>query len=274
MSSQQIHSATRSILAVTTSTNNSPALEERAQSIARELSAVYAPRQRGPISAVFDETLAERIVVVEHDRLSLHDASGFEYRYHPNLALVRGLNFLRGQGDTFLRAADLSEGETVLDCTLGFGTEALLSALAVGQNGEVVGLESVPELALLTREGLQRFRLLQKPLEEAMRRVAVVTADYRDYLPRAASNSVDLVYFDPFFGEPVSGSEHTILPLARFGNQSPLDARSLLEARRVARRIVMVKQSRNADLSAIAGAEGHIAGARRGHVAYLILPPF
>jgi hypothetical protein len=274
MSSRQVYSSTSYLLAVTTSTNKSPELEERAQSIARELNGLYAPRSGGPLAPLFAETLAERIIVVEQGKLSLHDQSGAEYRYHPNLALVRGLNYLRGQGDTYLRAAELSEGETVLDCTLGFGTEALLAALVVGANGEVIGLESVPELALLSREGMRQFRLVQKPLAEAMRRVGVVTADYRDYLPRAASHSADLVYFDPFFGEPVSGSEHTILPLARFGNRSPLDSRSVMEARRVARRRVLIKQPRNMDLSEIAGDEGTLIGARRGHVSYLALPPF
>ena len=39
---------------------------------------------------------AERLLIAEHRRLLLRDVGGAEYFFHPNLALVRGLNILRG----------------------------------------------------------------------------------------------------------------------------------------------------------------------------------
>lgn len=220
------------------------------------------------------ESHADRLLIVENDALCLRDSSA-EYRYHPNMFLVRGLNHMRGNRDLFVEAAALSPGASVLDCTAGFACDAALAALVVGETGMVAALESVPELATLTREGLQRFPLLQKPLRAAMRRVAIVAADYRDYLPRAANRSFDVVAFDPFFEDRLPGSEHTMNPLARFGNLAPLDISSVIEAQRAARRRVLIKHPKSYELpDEIASARVDLVTTRRGGIAYSILPAF
>ncbi len=220
------------------------------------------------------DTGAQRLLVVETNELCLRDAH-LEYRFHPNMLLVRGLNVLRGTRDLFVEAAELKPGDSVLDCTAGFGCEAGLAALAVGETGTVVALESVPELAVVTREGMQSFPLLQKPLRDALRRVVICAADYRDYLPRAANNSFDVVSFDPFFTDPLPGSEHNVNPLARFGNLTPLHIPSVIEAQRVARRRVLIKHPRDhmlpEEIEAVKISE---LTTRKGAVAYTILPAF
>ena len=249
--------------------------EEKAGRLAVELNAPYAPRARRSLNRLIAEVGAERLLVVETHQLCLRDNTGSEYRFHPNMFLVRGLNVLRGARDLFIEAAELGPGDSVLDCTVGFGCEASLGALVVGETGNVVALESVPELALVTREGMQCFPLIQKPLRAAMQRVAVCAADYKDYLPRAANGSFDIVSFDPFFPDPLRGSEHNINPLAHFGDLAPLDIPPVIEARRVARRRVVIKHPRNYELSEeIAGARSGVVSARRGGIAYTILPAF
>ncbi len=236
-------------LAVTTAARPDPILEAQGRAYAAELSAPFFPRFGLSVADVFRQSGAARLLVTGADHLRLHDgASGTEYFFHPNLFQVRAANVLRGGPDHFLEATQLAPGDSILDCTLGFASEASLAALRVGGAGRVVGLESVPELALVTRAGTQSFTLRSDPLTAALRRVEVVTADSADYLPRCADGSVDVVYFDPFFEHRLSGSEVSVSPLFVFGNPAPLRADTVREARRVARRRVVIKHPRDEPL--------------------------
>ena len=236
-------------LAVTTSVHPPPALEAQAQEYAAKLQAPYVSRAGLPVPGVLAASDAERLLIAGLDHLRLRDrATGAEYFFHPNLFGVRAYNLEHGGRDHFLEAVQVGPGDSLLDCTLGFACEAGLAALAVGETGCVAGLESVPELALVTRAGTQTFTLHSAALTSALRRVQVVTADARDYLPQCADNSVDVVYFDPFFEHRLSGSEVSVSPLFVFGNPAPLDAAAVDHARRVARRRVVIKHPRDEPL--------------------------
>lgn len=258
-------------LIVTTTKTLSPALEERARRIAEELHTVYRPRRDDNLATI--TAGAARVIVLGSDQVHLRDPeAGREYTFHPNMVSVRAFNRQRGARDLFLEAMALEAGNDVLDCTLGFGAEATLAALEVGKSGQVTGLESVPELAAVTREGLRTFPMPPRQILEAMRRVKVVTADYREFLPRCTDGSYDVVYFDPFFAERLPGSEPSVSPLAYFGNAEPLDAGSMQEAQRVARRRVVVKHPRYAPLpDSIASLIARTVTARRSRLAFSII---
>jgi len=238
-------------LAVTTSVRPNAALEAEARAVSAELAAPFAPRGNKSLAEVFTETSADRLLIVAEGRLRLRDRdTGTEYFYHPNLFLTRGSQVLENGPDTdpFLRATGLTPGGSLLDCTLGFASEAALASLAVGEAGRVVGVESVPALACVTRRGAAAFPLQNKILEAALRRVEVRTGDSRAFLAECADGAFDVVYFDPFFPERVPGSEASMSPLFVFGNPAPLDAAAVLEAQRVARRRVVIKHPRHAPL--------------------------
>lgn len=260
---------------VSTATKPSPELEGRARALAGELGCPYAPRRNVTVAQVGRDVGASRLLLVENDRLRLKDtATGTEFFFHPNLGLVRGLNIVRGERDLFAEATGLGPGDGLLDCTLGFASEATLGAYLVGESGRVVGLESVPELAAVTRDGLARFPLPTDVLRAAMRRVHIVTADYRDYLARCEPGAFDVVYFDPFFGERLSGSENSVSPLFHFGNPAPLDASSVRLARRVARRRVVIKRPKHEALPDGLGADvSATVTARKNRVQYDVLMP-
>ncbi len=235
-------------LVVTTAANDNAAIEDEAQKLSHELNGVYVRRSGRSIKSILTTAAADRLLIVRRDRYSLHDLSGNEYQFHPNLVIVRAMNYKKTGSDHFLEAADLREGDKVIDCTVGFATEALLASLQVGETGEVVGLESVPELAVVTREGTRKYTLIQKGLEAALRRIVVLNWDYREYLARCLTSSADVVYFDPFFDETLEKSAQSIGALAAFGNRAPLDSRSILEAQRVARRSVIIKHPKSCRL--------------------------
>ncbi len=242
---------TSATLAITTSVRPSAALEAEALAVAEELNAPFASRGDKSLAEVFADASADRLLIVAEGRLRLRDReTGTEYFYHPNLFLTRGSQVLEQGLDTdpFLRATGLTPGGSLLDCTLGFASEAALAALVVGDLGRVVGVESVPALACVTRRGVQSFLLQNKKLEAALRRVEVQTGDSGAFLALCADGAFDVVYFDPFFPERLPGSEASMSPLFVFGNPAPLDTAAVWEAQRVARRRVVIKHPRHAPL--------------------------
>ncbi len=262
-------------LVVTTSVAATQKLIDEARMTAVTLGTIYEDRAGRSIESFFDNGPVQRALVIQNDRYTLYSSNGAMYQYHPNMAIVRALNHRKTASEYYLIAAAFKPGDRVIDCTLGFGTEALLAAQAVGSEGEVIGLESVPELALLTRDGMRRYRLLQKDLQDAMRRVVVLNNDYRAYLRQTQTHSADIIYFDPFFEETLAGSATTVDSLAAFGNRAPLDIRAIMDARRIARRSVIVKHPKwmalPKDISC--QVKDEVCG-RKSSITFAVIPPF
>jgi len=256
---------------ITTSVGHRENLVAAAQSISEELDAPYYPRLHKGLPWLFTTTGAERAVVVESSGLALIHRNGPVYRYHPNLGLIRLLNMLRGQRDLFADSVELNPGESILDCTVGFGCEAILASLIVGETGRVVGLESTPELALVTRRGLKTRVMTQDRLNSPMRRIEIVCADYRNYLNSIKRDEFDVIYFDPFFHERIDGSEINIDPLMTFGNSAPLDVDSVVKAIDLAKKRVVVKHPRNHALPGnLESLRSDIIFRRHGPIAYSV----
>lgn len=264
-----------STVVVTTAVKPSPDLEDHARALAAELGVLYAPRRNVTVAQVARETETPRLLIVEHDRLLLRDTdAGVEYFFHPNLGLTRGRNLIRGDRELFAEATALQPGERLLDCTLGFASEAMLGAYLVGEAGRVVGLESVPELAVVTRDGLARLSLPVPELQAALRRIQVVTADHADYLAQCEPGAFDVIAFDPFFGDRLAGSENSVSPLFRFGNPAPLAAAAVHRARQIARRRVVIKRPKHEELpDDLAADVSATVTTRKNRVQYDILQP-
>ena len=262
----------RSDLAVTTSLRPEPALWTHARALANELNCVVVPRENYGVPKLWQQhPQIERFLIVQTGRLLLLHRSGAELFYHPNMAFLRLGNLLRGFPDFLLEAADLHPGDSVLDATLGYAAEAILCAHAVGDTGEVHGIEAAPELGILVREGLQSVVTHTLLLNVAMRRVQVVHLGHHlDFLRACPDNRYDVVCFDPFFEEVLHLSERSMQPLRDFGNTSPLLPEAIHEALRVARRRVVVKSPRRAEeLTALGITE--FFGSRSGKTGYGIL---
>lgn len=215
---------------------------------------------------------AGRALVVQTNRLLLATRDGQELFYHPNMAFLRLGNLLRDGRDLLIAAAELQPGESVLDATLGFASEAILCAHVLGESGEVHGIEAVPELGIVVREGLKTVVTEQRLLNEAMRRVRVVhLGDHLDFLRACPAARYDVVCFDPFFGELMPGST-PLGPLRAFGHHAPLLREAITEARRVARRRVLVKTEKWSSLLADLGITERVAS-RSGKVMYGVARP-
>ncbi len=225
-------------------TSREPSEERLAQA------AIWAERLRAPLIPREGRSLADLaathgvpgVLVVGGNRVTYHEPDrDLVYFFHPGMARRRIRNCDSGRGDPMVTAMGLRPGDSVLDCTLGRGTDATLAAHVVGPAGRVVGLEKVPVLAWLTIEGLRTYEIEDPATREAMRRVEARCADYRDFLPAQPDGAFDVVYFDPLFDRMVDGAT-SMIPLRQLASHEPVTAEAIAEARRVARRCVVVKQ--------------------------------
>lgn len=166
---------------------------------------------------------------------------------HGSLAFTPGMAALRvkrlgtkvGGDDTLIRLCELKPGDSVLDGTLGLGADALVCARVVGPQGRVIGVEASLPLYALASEGLKRA----PPFEES----AVIETRYGTalgVLQTLETRSLDCVIFDPMFDLPKKSTAAFEL-LRRHALHEPLDAQTLAEARRVAKRWVVVKGGRD-----------------------------
>ena len=242
-----------------------------AQDIAIELGAPYVARGRCGLDKLFPQFPdAQTAFVVKRDALTLVHRDGIELFYHPSIAFLRLANLLRGQRDLLLDALQLREGERVLDATLGYAAEAILCAHALGKTAIVHGIEAVPELGILIREGLRTVETNTPLLNAAMRRVQLVhIGTHLEYLRRCETGSYDVVCFDPFFEQHLASSQ-AMEPLRQFGDRSPLTLEAVTEAQRVAKRLVCIKAARSQDNLDRFGAVRRVES-RSGKVVYGLL---
>lgn len=228
---------------VTTPLRPSPEEEAAGLAAAGRYGLPFVARGGRALSRVIAAAGVDGALVLSATR-SVLSAGGAEHAWSPGMGFLRMKRHLdaRARGrppaphdrDPFLEAADVRPGDRILDCTAGLGADALVASAAAGPSGGVVGLESAAALAAWTGEGLRRLGA------EPARRVEIVHADHAAWLATAPARSFDVVVFDPMFrharAEP-SGFD----VVRRLADPRPLAAEALSEARRVARRWVVVK---------------------------------
>ena len=162
---------------------------------------------------------------------------GRAFRASVGMGLLRLVRARQGEVDPLVRAAELHAGDEVLDATLGLAGDALIAAHATGTR--VIGLEASPVLAAFVTAGLRRLLV---PGRAAAGRIEVRCVDHRAALREMPDRSVDVVLFDPMFR--TAGESGALFDLVRkLAEHAPLAPETLREARRVARRGVLVKDA-------------------------------
>jgi len=229
---------------VTTSQKVNDLLIARARNVAAELSVPFVERDGRSIESLYRVWNEEQILVVTSESIKWH-VKGTDHPlfFHPGLSVVRIKRLMRGDNDIMIRTCQLMPGGSFLDCTLGLAADAIVASFAVGEKGKVVGLESEPMLAYLVAEGLQRIQLFPQ-LDQAARRISVSTGDHLQKLSHMSDNSFDVVYFDPMFRHGIEPSS-SLQSLRQFANRAPLTLESIEEARRVAKRRVVLKEQKD-----------------------------
>ncbi|MBT2575379.1 class I SAM-dependent methyltransferase [Bacillus sp. ISL-51] len=223
---------------ITTSYRPSDDTIRTAQTLAKKLNDSYCSRNKQPIEKML-KNAENDLLVIGKERFELYTKRGGKFFFHPNTAMFRAKRFLRGEVEPMLKASGLSEGDSFLDCTLGLASDAILASMAVGESGTVVGVEKNKLVSLLVKTGLHTWETDIETLQTAMKRIKVEHADCAAYLQSLPDSSVDVIYFDPMFHEPIETSDG-IGPLRAFAEDG-FNEECIQHAVRAARKCVVLK---------------------------------
>ncbi len=242
------------------STKKKPSLEDikRAKEISKALNLPYFKRGKLTIEKLFKKvkeifkTDKVRLLLVENQNLKLITPNKKELFFHPGLLKIRFLNILKKEkqnidsnDDLFYKVLDLKEGDLVLDCNLGLCQDALLCAYKT--KNTVIGLEIDKVIALVVRDGLKKYNFTgkMKIFNKLKENLYTICIDNKKYLETAKDNSFDVVYFSPMFINPKWECSQ-MMPLREIAIKSFPDKETLENAKRVARKRVVIKINKGA----------------------------
>lgn len=218
----------------------------------QELDATFEPRKKRSIRKM-SQVLQAHVMVAGKNRYDYYAYGAQEpFFFHPNSAAFRLKRVARGEAEPFLEAAQLQQGDSVLDCTLGLAADAMLAAYTVGEAGRVVGLEANPNVAFVVRQGMQTYDTTELPLTACMRQIEVVQSEAIHYLKTLPDNAFDVVYMDPMFEEVIEEANN-FQALRQAGEHVTLTDEWVHEAKRVAKKRVVLKAHFRSEWFAIYG---------------------
>lgn len=256
-------------LIITTTHKPDAAALALADSLAARLAAPLVERGRSSLDALRAAHGVDTVLVAAKGGPVVHTPGG-EYFFHLSMAELRIKNLKDGKPDHMITAMGLGPGASLLDCTLGLATDAIVASFVAGEEGRVAGLEASPVIAAVTGHGLATFVSGQADVTAALRRIAAIPADYNAYLETLPPGSFDVVYFDPMFRAPVHTSA-SLRPLRGLADPRPVSAAAVAAARRIARRRVVLKEAAGSGEFARLGFT-EIVGGKYSSVHYGILP--
>ncbi|MFZ5651914.1 MAG: class I SAM-dependent methyltransferase [Bacillota bacterium] len=231
------------MFAVTTSLNGSEEQCRKALEISSELQIPFLERNNISIGQLIADSSLHGILVVDKNKLAYRYPGG-EFFFHPGMAKLRINDILNGKTDQMIKALDFRPGDTLIDCTLGLGSDAIVASF-INEGGKVTGLEHSKIICLIVKKGLAEYCEGSDPaVERAMREINVICGDYNVFLKNMEDDSADIIYFDPMFRAP-AGKSSAMEAMRPLTNNAPLSPEALREAVRVARRRVVVKEARN-----------------------------
>jgi hypothetical protein len=224
---------------VTTSLRPTDDIIARAQKVSLDLDLPVIRREKESISTIKNQYQSD-IFVVAANRLSIHQLGTDKPTFfHPSSAMFRVKRILRGESDPFLQATKLTNGMSILDCTLGLASDSIVSSVAIGKSGKIVSTEGNRFLAYLVSEGLSNWDSGLTEMNEAMRQISVFSIDHLEYLRNEKENAFDVVYFDPMFESKIDSEG--INAIRKMAIYRSLDEEIIEEAKRVAKKRIVLK---------------------------------
>ena len=245
---------------------------EAANHFAADIGGRYLPRGNQSLVELQNNRNEKEFVVMEKGNPTVYQ-DGTRLIFHRGMSELRILNLIRSGSDPLVAALGIEKGMSILDCTLGLASDALVAAFAAGMSGKVLGLEASPLIAALTRWGLQDLSSenadARSATIQAAGRINVLNVNHKEFLTALPTRSFDVIYFDPMFrhAKPASCG---IRSLRSFAEQQALCKDSIDQALRVARSRVVVKEARGSSEFARLGIR-RFAGGRYSPVQYGIL---
>ena len=228
---------------VTTSRNTQEANVGEVQEFIRLYGGVAEERNEQSIAELMEKSPTKQLVVFEKQKPSFYgEESSVPLRFHPNMATLRLDQLAKGNTDRLLRVLKLGQGMTVLDGTMGLGSDALIEAWQVGETGKVIALEASPIISSIVGFSLKQLTAIAgDPIGQLARRIEVKTESFEHFLEDQKDSSVDVIYLDPMFDRPVQSSDG-ISPLRHWARHLPISQAVLKDAVRVVKQRVVIKE--------------------------------
>ncbi|MDY8021313.1 class I SAM-dependent methyltransferase [Paenibacillus polymyxa] len=230
-------------LLVTTGDSPSAEVVERAKLLAAELGVLYAPRRGISVAKLIAAHRVHQALVLVQGGVRLISPEQSPMVFHPSMGFIRAKRVLKGESDPMLTAARIVPGDTVLDCTAGLGTDSLLFSIGTGSSGQVTAVESSFPVYALIKEGMRHYRSGNAEVDQAFSNIDVRFGHHLDYLRSLPDCSIDIIYFDPMFRDPLLDSS-AIGPLRGLANPDALSEESIVHAKRIARKTIVLKEKR------------------------------
>lgn len=211
-----------------------------AENASSKLDLPYIDRQKRTVTQL-QQHYQSNVLVAAKSRWEYYALDSKEpFFFHPSSAMFRLKRVLRGEHDPLLDVCQLQNGNSFLDCTLGYASDSLLAAYAVGEMGTIHGCEANPVLAFVLNEAFHEGRTDHMEYQSLMSRIQVISSDAVTYLNGLKDESVDVVYLDPMFETSITESVN-ISPLRALGVQDALNEEWVEEAKRVAKKRIVLK---------------------------------
>ncbi|MZQ87384.1 SAM-dependent methyltransferase [Paenibacillus sp. 5J-6] len=229
---------------VTTSFDPSGDIVSKARRLAAQYGGRFVARRKYSLEYLRKDNKDSSLLLVTRDEIRYYEDDHPAAFFHPSMALVRVKRMLKGESDLLIEASGAAPGDAIVDCTAGLASDAIVFSYAVGAQGSVTAVESEDVPAMLIHEGLALYESEVAELNEAMRRISVIKLHHLAYLQQLGSKSVDVVYFDPMFRSPIEESQ-AISHLRRNANDEAVTLDSIEEAKRVARKSIVLKENKD-----------------------------
>ncbi|HEM3554059.1 class I SAM-dependent methyltransferase [Streptococcus suis] len=245
---------------VTTSLRMNQSLVLRAQKIATLLSLDYQERKKRSVQSFLTE--ADAVLVVYQSQLVLEEKTGQVLFFHPDTAMLR----IKSGRDPLLELLG-KEKQSIIDCTMGLGSDSIVLASA---GHRVTALESSKLVHFIVSRGLQDFDSGLQEVNRAMKSIQTIWTDSLTYLKGQIDKSVDVIYFDPMFSEEIKESQN-LSGLSTLADRSHLTEEIVSEAKRVARKKLIIKAHFRDQVFEEFGFKRHIRPNQKFHYGEIIL---
>lgn len=227
---------------VTTPLRASLSQQKLAKAVAELFDTRFVPRQDRSVEEICRSSSVDTVVVADDPikliRLGTHQPLFF----HPSMAANRIRRLQKGERDRLLNVACIESGDEVVDATLGLASDSLVFQYAVGASGRVVGIEVRDEIVYMLKAVQTLGSCAYVDATRLLRSIEIVKSHHVAWLETQADNSFDVVYFDPMFRKPRHTSA-SVIPLRAFAMPDALTDIAIAHAKRVARRVVVVKET-------------------------------
>ncbi len=232
----------------------------RAQKIATLLSLDYQERKKRSVQSFLTE--ADAVLVVYQSQLVLEEKTGQVLFFHPDTAMLR----IKSGRDPLLELLG-KEKQSIIDCTMGLGSDSIVLASA---GHRVTALESSKLVHFIVSRGLQDFDSGLQEVNRAMKSIQTIWTDSLTYLKGQIDKSVDVIYFDPMFSEEIKESQN-LSGLSTLADRSHLTEEIVSEAKRVARKKLIIKAHFRDQVFEEFGFKRHIRPNQKFHYGEIIL---